>query len=467
MSIAETTSTLTRLGAVLAMRSSVALDYEPMDWSDSMAQNFRLRDLKEKHGERGVGFTEFAQVPNKIIESLTPEILRQCKESVSLGMEQNAIRLAYCQKRAHVFECPNCGQLSKKAASCKNRMCPECAPRNFDILFARFAKIDKLIPAAVRCQLGYGWHVLDFSFRHDGDMPTQSELRLMVKVIRRTVERTVKETRRDLVRAGAGCKLVRNEDGTPKLSADGWPMAIKVKHPGNDPIELKGWQAVEFSAHEGPDNAARKRGIKGAKKKIPTSWKLRFGYELIRVTEFGFDNVNAHFHSAFFGPSLDYGFDEKLLKQSRRLVCWGRLVDIFKEESLKVFGEESYTVFFQKARQGFESVLAHALKYTKKIPSSTPEGLARLEHVLQGTRRVALLGAHYGIPLKSKPRDPICPTPNCGAAVKRVPGLGLVPLSEVADLPDVKDCGYEGQAADFVPPDDCEGVPEGIEARAP
>lgn len=96
---------------------------------------------------------------------------------------------------------------------------------------------------------------------------------------------------------------------------------------------------------------------------------------------------------------------------------------------------ESYTVFFEPARQGYRSVLAHALKYTKKIPRATPEGLAQLGHAGKGTRRVALLGAHYGVPLKPKPRKPRCSS--CGSEMERVEGLGLVPLDAIADLPDV------------------------------
>jgi hypothetical protein len=212
------------------------------------------------------------------------------------------------------------------------------------------------------------------------------------------------------------------------MSADGWPI---VGAPDGEARELVGWEVVYVPEHLAPDNKARKQDQRGAKKKVPARWFLRFGYELLRVTEFGFDNVNAHFHGAYFGPCLDYWKN----RDGDHLVCGGRLVEIFKEESCTALGEESYTVFYEKARHGFLSVLAHALKYTEKLPASTPEGKALLGHVLNGTRRVALLGAHYGVPLKSAPLSPRCSV--CGSAMERLKGLGLVPLFEVEDLPDV------------------------------
>jgi hypothetical protein len=292
-----------------------------------------------------------------------------------------------------------------------------------------------MIPASVRSLPGWGWYILDFSFRHDGDFPTHIELVNMVKVIRRTVQRAVREECRKWYQARAGCRLRFDDDGSPMMSVNGWPL---VGAPDGEARELVGWVVFCVPEHEAPDNAARKRGVCGVKKKVPARWFLRFGYELIRVTEFGFDNVNAHFHGAYFGPCLDYWKND----DRHHLECGGRLVEIFKEESRKPLdqgglGVESWTVIFEPAKKGFRSVLAHALKYTKKLPVSTPEGLAQLEHVLNGTRRVALLGAHYGVPLKSEPQSPRCST--CGSAMERLNGLGLVPLSEVEDLPDVAD----------------------------
>ena len=254
-----------------------------------------------------------------------------------------------------------------------------------------------------------------------------------------------------------------DEDGKPTMSVDGWPI---VSAPDGSARELVGWCPIFLAEHDAPDNEARRHGEKGAKKKIAARYELRFGYEFIRVTEFGFDNVNAHFHGAYFGPKLDYGYDEGLLKKQQRLKCWGRLVEIFKEETragaycrfpsqivkgerwwgdyckyppqiLGGLGVESFTVFFEPAKRGFRSVLAHALKYTEKIPASTPEGLAELEHALKGTRRVTLLGMHYGAELKVERADLKCSA--CDAVMSRVSGLGVVPISEIADLPDVSD----------------------------
>lgn len=438
MAVVETATALTDVGAALASVGRGILDYEPRLWTDAIVWSSRARQLKENYGQRGAMAKSWNEVPRKILDSLSPETLRECEELVRLGLERKAIRLAYCRKLAHVYECDECGRAAKLISNCKNRMCIECAAKNFDTLFKRFSEVDNLIPASVRSLPGWGWNILDFSFQHDGDFPKQWELQAMVGIIRRTAQRATQEACREWFDVREHCRLRLHEDGTPIMSAGGWPIGGA---PDGEARELIGWIVVYFPAHAAPDNAARKRGERGAKKEIPSRWELRFGYELIRVTEFGFDNVNAHFHCAYFGPRLDYWKN----KNAGHLVCGGRLVEIFKEESRRPrdikhparggLGVESYTVYFESASRGFRSVLAHALKYTKKLPSSTPEKLAELEFVLKGTRRVALLGAHYGVPLKPKPRPLKCPS--CGNVVNRMKGLGLVPLSEVKDLPDV------------------------------
>jgi hypothetical protein len=435
VSVAETASTLTNVGVLHASAAGSArasFDYEPRSWTDAVGWSIRRKRLKDKYGRYGAMPKKWNEVPERFLEALDPDVQRQCRELFRLGLERMAIRQAYCGKLGRVYECQECGRPGKRVYGCKNAMCRACAPKNFDALFKRFLEVENLISPAVRSLPGWTWNVLDFSFRHDGDFPSQAELRQMVKAIRLTVERAVKEACREWHHARQGCRLRLNEDGTPMMSRDGWPIGGARDGSAR---ELVGWTALRIMEHEAPDNEARKRGERGTKRKIPERWRLRFGYELIRVREFGFDNVNAHFHSAYFGPRLDYWYDPEQLKKNHRLICSGRLVEIFKEESRKALGEESYTVFFDKGKSGFPSVLAHALKYTKKIPTSTPEGLAQLAYTGRGTRRVALLGAHYGVPLKSKPYDPKCSF--CGSSIERLDGLGLVPLTEIEDLPDL------------------------------
>ena len=431
-----------------------------------------LEDLKLLYGTRGAVPGTWAQVPQRVRDSLSPDTLRQCTEESRLGMEKSAVRLAYCRQLGRVYKCKICGGLAKSVLGCKSRMCLACAAKNFDAFFAKYKQVDNLISPAVRTLPGWRWHVLDFSFQHDGDAPNRSELAAMTGVMRRTVKRAVREACREWFDARKGCRLRLNSDGTPMLSPDGWPMGGRRD---GEARELKGWTVIFIAEHE--VFLKRWQGPRGAKKTVPARWGLRFSYEFIRVTEFGFDNENVHFHSAFFGPRLNYDFTMRCGRcgsgmnrksvavvgdddgvgggwscpqcgevKRKRLFCWGALVDIFKRESgLPLdkdhpsrggLGRQSYTVFFEPGRCGFLSVLAHALKYTKKIPRSTPEGLARLEHTLRGSRRVALLGAHYGVPLKAKPRGFICPFPSCRGELEPVKGIGLVPVWEISDLPD-------------------------------
>ncbi len=424
MAVIEATTALTEVGQAHAVASAslpAAFDYPLMEWLDATEWAVRRQELKRRYGQqRGLP----KELSAEELAALPEEIRRQCEELIRLGLTRKAVRLAYCGRYAHVFQCTQCGRPGKKVWRCKCRMDVRCAPRNFNALFARFQKVDQLIPAAVRSLPGWGWHILDFSFRHDGDYPSKDELHAMVKVIRLTVQRAVREKCREWYEAGRGCRLRLDEDGLPVMF-EGWPVGGA---PDGEARILVGWEAVLIPEHmrkvKRQDELWGKRVEKIT---VPARWVLRFGYELVRVTEFGFDNVNAHFHCAYFGPWLDWWEDGPILG--------GRLVEIFKQESRRELGVESFRVIFQKAARGYRSVLAHALKYTQKIPASTPEGLAQLESVITGTRRVTLLGAHYGVPLEDEKKKPRCPS--CRALVEPVKRLGLVPLVEVADLPDV------------------------------
>jgi hypothetical protein len=183
-------------------------------------------------------------------------------------------------------------------------------------------------------------------------------------------------------------------------------------------------------------------------------WKLRFGVLQVAVSEFGYSketgspNCNYHFHGCFFGPFLPFE----------------RLVEIFRRESRKAFGVESRGVIIDKAKQGYRSALAHALKYAGlKMPASTPEGLAQYEKVLVGVRRYAVRGFLQGVALEEKRGAPKCP--ECKKELKRVSGLGVVPLSEIQDIPLLPDDepDYAGEFKGKL----CFLEPEGLAAYAP
>lgn len=68
------------------------------------------------------------------------------------------------------------------------------------------------------------------------------------------------------------------------------------------------------------------------------------------------------------------------------------------------------------------------------MPATTPEGLAAYEKVLVGVRRYAVRGFLQGVPLTDEKRgEPKCP--ECRKSLQRISGLGIVPLSAVADIP--------------------------------
>lgn len=108
-----------------------------------------------------------------------------------------------------------------------------------------------------------------------------------------------------------------------------------------------------------------------------------------------------------------------------------RLVELFREESLKALGVESRGVVIAPARDGVRSVLAHALKYTEKIPANTPAGRAQYEIALHGVRRFAVSGLLQGVPLPKAAEKQNCP--ECHSPMEKT--LRMIPLSELEELP--------------------------------
>jgi len=208
------------------------------------------------------------------------------------------------------------------------------------------------------------------------------------------------------------------------------------------PAELKcrpswGWKTVDVTfRHHGvlPTPAeicqmaktvrrVMEKALKGAKDRVPVKTRegirWRKAWIIVRVSEVGFDNVNLHFHLCFFGPWIP-------LK---------RLSGLLKEAT----GGESYRVVIKEARD-FKSALAHALKYTEKLPASTPEMLARLEAAFHGTRRVQTAGLIYGMTLpKFVPSTPQC---QCGGFIR--PVSGWVPAGLLLGLPELETSAFKG-----------------------
>jgi len=165
------------------------------------------------------------------------------------------------------------------------------------------------------------------------------------------------------------------------------------------------------------------KALRGFKNRVPVKTKKGIVWKkewiIIRVSEVAFDNVNLHFHLCVFGPWIPQK----------------RLSGLFKEAT----GGDSYRVTIEEARD-FKSALAHALKYTEKLPASTPEMLARLEAAFHGTRRVQTAGLIYGMELpKFEPCTPQC---ECGGFIKAV--SGWVPAELLAELPELNSSAFKG-----------------------
>jgi hypothetical protein len=147
-------------------------------------------------------------------------------------------------------------------------------------------------------------------------------------------------------------------------------------------------------------------------------WRLRFGVLHIPVSEFGFDNTTITSTHVFLG------------------CIWNGLSSLkpFVRNHLRSLVLRAVVCGSRRRNGVIAPPLAHALKYTAKMPGSTPERLAEYERVLVGVRRYAVRGFLQGVVLEHEKRgEPKCP--ECKKPLRRVSGLGLVPLSEVEDIP--------------------------------
>jgi hypothetical protein len=419
-----------------------AAPYSPAD--DSVAveiylDGMRKARLKQKFGW-GTGLPKLPREGAPLEQVARADALR------AIGLEKKADRAEICGRMAELFECGECGRVFKRKWGCRLRSCPDCALRIFGDAFAELLPLQAHVPPALASLPGWGWKILDFTFRHNGDFPSRDEMRKMREVINRVTDRAVREKCREMYRAGKGCRL-RFDDGLP-IMFEGWPVASALD--GSSRV-LEGWVVVPVGRigkrptcqrcgsgvkRKKEDRKAQGPSVRHCPKCGPVlwpdwnnqkvdnrRWKLRFGVLQIAVSEFGYSketgspNSNYHFHTCFFGPFLEQA----------------RLVEIFREQSGKVLGVESRGVFIAKASRGYRSALAHALKYTAKVPASTDAGLALYEKILVGVRRYAVRGFLQGIQLEAKKRGPKCP--KCKTDLKRIAGLGIIPLFEIEDIP--------------------------------
>lgn len=428
----------------------------------------RKAQLKEKYG-LGTGLPKLSR------ETCPAEQLARADALRSVGLERRADRAEICCRVGELFECPECLRPFKALWGCSLRSCPNCGRKIYNRAYAELLSLDEEIPGALRSLPGYGWKILDFTFRHDGDYPSREEMREMRRVINRVTDRAIRESETYL--AGKRCRIRYDENGAP-ITCDGWPY---VSAPDGSARVLEGWTVVRpgrvrkcpTCIHCG----SRVKKIKGERARLCPKcgprewpdwdnqevdsgrWKLRFGVLQIAVSEFGYSketgspNFNYHFHGCYFGPSLENRptcarCGDYVRRVQQGADSWncpecgvvvevypGRLTQIFMEESKKAFGVESRGVIIDKANHGYRSALAHALKYAGlKMPATTPEGLALYEKVLVGVRRYALRGFLQGVAPQEKKRDaPKCPA--CKKELKKVSGLGVVPLSEIQDIP--------------------------------
>jgi predicted nucleic acid-binding Zn-ribbon protein len=426
------------MGTTLLTTEIVApyLAYSPA--KDSVAietylSGMRKASLKKRYGW-GTGLPKLERESCPSEQSGRADALR------AVGLEKRADRAEICGRVAELFECPKCFRAFKRGWSCMLRSCPFCGKKIFDRAFSELLPLESRIPPALASVSGWNWKILDFTFRHDGEFPLRDEMRKMRRVVNRVVDRAVREKCRVEYEAGKDCRL--RFDGDFPMMFEGWPVASA---PDGSARILEGWVAVRVGKVEKRpvcvSCGSRVKKIKGQRERLcpkcgPLAWpdwekqevdgrrwRLRFGILHVAVSEFGYSketggpNSNYHFHTCFFGPYM----------------AQEQLVEIFREESQKALGAESRGVWIETAKKGYRSVLAHALKYTAKMPASTSQGLAAYEKVLVGVRRYAVRGFLQGVWFEEEKRDkPKCP--ECREPLQRIAGLSLVPLSEVADI---------------------------------
>jgi predicted nucleic acid-binding Zn-ribbon protein len=426
----------------------------------------RKQRLKERYGW-GQGLPKISR------ETALSDQLERADALREIGLEKRADRAEICGRVGELFECAECGRAFKRKWGCRLRSCPACAEKIFADAFSELLPLESHVPSALASLPGWGWKVLDLTFRHNGEFPSREEMRKMRGVVNRVVDRAVREKCREMYRAGLRCRIRFSPGTDVPMLFEGWPVASAAD--GSARV-LEGWTVVQVGrVGKRPTCIRCGSRVKKIKKELARlcpkcgpvrwpdweneevdsrRWKLRFGTLQVAVSEFGYEkesgspNCNYHFHTCFFGPFLEQK----------------RLVELFRKESLKTLGVESRGVWIEKAKRGYRSALAHALKYTAKIPATTAEGLAKYEQILLGVRRYAVRGFLQGVLLEEEKRAaPECP--DCKTPLKRIAGLGVVPLCDVEDIPFLPE---EKRYEDSFPNDEvCFLEPEEVAARAP
>jgi hypothetical protein len=130
------------------------------------------------------------------------------------------------------------------------------------------------------------------------------------------------------------------------------------------------------------------------------------GWGAIWCDEVGFNNLNLHAHTLFYGPYID---------QSRLAEVWH-----------KISGND--VVYITKAHVSGAKALIHLLKYVSKLPADDPEIIGQLETAFHKRRRVHTLGVFYDF--AGDDTDNVnsewktCP--HCGADLTRLPGTARI-----------------------------------------
>jgi ribosomal protein S27AE len=129
--------------------------------------------------------------------------LRRAEALLARGLQGKAKRHAHCGLQGVALDCTNteCGLKLYRPYRCRNRYCPSCGPRDFQRLAARYAGL-----AEVAERLVPGWEhdphyksrptviaKLDVTVRNLGRMPTNEEVRLFNKLVRRLLRRAERE----------------------------------------------------------------------------------------------------------------------------------------------------------------------------------------------------------------------------------------------------------------------------------
>jgi len=299
------------------------------------------------------------------------ERIEQAKHLADFGLDKKARRLPLCGILAKRVDCRGkCRTTYFERFGCNLRYCTVCGERGFRALFSKYMGYEPIAQKIIERVSAQGRNPviakLDFTTPSDGKMPTKAYVRKFHRDLwrfRRVLER----------------EFGLSKDDFGILGCDEFGGKKTAEHPTGN------WNLHRHCVYVGPFLPQREKDAE------------RLGYKNLRKTRERRAGAQNRASGCPFVAEQEPTRSERAGAGHESETAYSRhlLSDIWSE----IRGERSFVSI--KPARSFPEALGHALKYPAKfLSSSTPQRLAELEKVFDGTRRVSASGAFYGVKIE-------------------------------------------------------------------